>query len=331
MANLSIVVFIDTNIYLNFYKFSHADLSTLKSLFDFAEKKHIRIVTTELLKDEFDRNRNARLKEALSTFNSIKIQEIPTLFKNCKGLYDDLIEAKKCFEKAHGQLGEEIKEQSISESLEADILIRKVFQASKYIKLSDSIYKQAMFRMRKKNPPGKNKELGDRINWESILQKITKKCKLVIISDDGDFCDELDNQIKPFLLKEWSSKNKGQLELFKKLNDFLLEYAPEFKLADQTKEDITLLIYELENSSSFAETHNIIEKIQKYIDSFTKSDLMEIITIIMNNNQIRWILGDDDIFSFLNMVKNTHKLDEEYAENLKLLLKEAEDSRTDVE
>ena len=132
----------------------------------------------------------------------------------------------------------------------------------------------------------------------SLLQGAGKKIKLIIISEDGDFCDELDKSIKPFLLKEWVSKNKGKLELFKKLNDFLLIYAPEFKLSDQTKNDIHQLIEELENSGSFAQTHSLVENLQNYIDSFSKDNARQIISAFLNNNQVGWISGDDDVIDF---------------------------------
>ncbi|MCE3044168.1 PIN domain-containing protein [Legionella sp. 16cNR16C] len=316
------VVFIDTNIYLKFYSFSTSDLKTLETLSTYLDKKHLEIVITQQLKDEFYRNRESTIQKSIDDFMKINFnQKIPTLFLNEISAYKELLKAKKEYENKYNNLLRNIKDSAINESLKADEIISNIFESSHFIKNTNKIYGAALARMRAKNPPGKPNELGDAIHWESFLADLKKGNDLIIISDDGDFRDELDKlRAKPFLIKEWKSKKNSNLIYFQDLNIFFKKYLPHFELQDQIKEKIRELLDCLNNSESFRQTHIIIDELSQYIDDIDENDIKSIIECCFNNNQVLWIIDDPDIRDFILKLQQNTNLDEVTHERISRLI-----------
>jgi predicted nucleic acid-binding protein len=185
-------LFIDTNIYLEFYKYSDSDLNSLEQLSDSLEKEHFELLVNQQLKDEFSKNRASRINQAFQEYKKINYNlPIPTLFSNEIECLKDLHAAKKNYEKAYATLLSKIQKGVLDETLKADLIINKIFQRSKHIKIDNDIYNKAIRRMRCHNPPGEANELGDALHWESLLSHVETGKNLIIISNDSDFIDDL--------------------------------------------------------------------------------------------------------------------------------------------
>ncbi|MFO9585660.1 hypothetical protein SDB75_12385 [Legionella pneumophila serogroup 1] len=80
------------------------------------------------------------------------------------------------------------------------------------------------------------------------------------------------------------------------------QFQCQFCKADITK---ALLISSLESSSSFYNTHQIIQYLSVYGKNFSKSDKQKILAARENNSQIYGIQTDDDISLFYDKIENT--------------------------
>lgn len=70
-------------------------------------------------------------------------------------------------------------------------------------------------------------------------------------------------------------------------------------MASELEKDI--LIQELLISANFSETHRIIRKLSRYSE-FTPSQVNDIVTAAISNDQIYWIATDEDVHAFLTSV-----------------------------
>jgi len=57
------------------------------------------------------------------------------------------------------------------------------------------------------------------------------------------------------------------------------------------------LILNLSQSGGFARTHNIIAELSKY-DDWSDEQIIELCKIANENNQVKWIMEDEDVFQF---------------------------------
>lgn len=73
--------------------------------------------------------------------------------------------------------------------------------------------------------------------------------------------------------------------------------------------EISSLITELRNSTSFQATHGIIKKLNNHRQSFSVSQELEILDAAISNQQVSWILKDDDVCDFIKPIFLRHKDD----------------------
>ncbi|HAU1873716.1 TPA: hypothetical protein JBJ75_05345 [Legionella pneumophila] len=324
MAYKKIALFIDTNIYLEFYQYSNSDLDSLETLSESLHKKHFDLLINKQLKDEFSKNRATRIKASLDEYKKINFNiKIPTLFSNEIKALQDLYSAKQNYEKVHATLLSKIESGVLNKTLKADLIIDKIFKSALEIKFDKKIYNKAMLRMRCHNPPGKINTLGDALHWESLLSHVGENSSLVIVSNDGDFSDELfplTKKAHSFLVDEWHKTKKSDLLFYKDLTSFLQDHMPEFKLYDAFKVQISELISDLRGSKSFINTHDVISKLNQYFEHLETRELENIIECYEQNNQINWILEDEDILDFLLRVKDNSILSTEYKDRIDSLV-----------
>lgn len=75
-------VFIDTNIYLTFFHLSHDDLEELNKVFVLQKSNNITLWMTDQVVEEFRRNREAKLADALKRFSEERLNnQIPQMVK----------------------------------------------------------------------------------------------------------------------------------------------------------------------------------------------------------------------------------------------------------
>ena len=292
-------VFIDTNILLDIYQLSGPDLEELRKLIKLVGKGKIDLLLTQQVLDEFWRNRERVIADAMKSFRESKaMAKIPNIIRS----YPEAIDLKKAVDQVNeivkiltGKATQEIEENA----LKADEVIGELFDAVKVGDISPEIVARANLRTALGNPPGKPGSIGDAVNWEWLLEFEIDFAddELVLISADGDYESELlKGRPKEFLVREWNAKHADcQLILDKSLTDFLKRAFPDIQLADEV--DKIEAIELLEQAGSFAATHNAVANLSEY-DDFKDSEVQRIVKAYLENNQVRWILGDDDVKAF---------------------------------
>jgi hypothetical protein len=299
MAQSAMKVFIDANILLDIYQLSGPDLKELRKLKKMVETGHAQLLISSQVEDEFWRNRERVIADAMKRFKESKATaHIPNIMRD----YPETRELRSAVEKVNSvvrQLNERATAEIESDSLKADEVIKELFSAFSIGKITTEMIELARLRADLGNPPGKKGSIGDAINWEWLLSQEMDfwEDELILISADGDFESELSKgQPREYLLREWSSKHPSSaLILSKSLTDFLKSRFPDIRLAEEFEK--AKAIEDLEGSRSFASTHRLLEKMSTYED-FKDSEIKRLIQACLDNNQIHGILGDDDVRAF---------------------------------
>jgi predicted nucleic acid-binding protein len=322
-------LFIDTNIYLAFYHFSSDDLEELQKLLVLLDNKSLTLYVTEQVVDEYERNRENKIADALGRFRDLKLNhQYPQL---CQAYpeYPQLRELQKQFENCHASLLAKLQTDIGDQSLKADQLLKSLFKKATLVKRSDTIVDTARRRVELGNPPGKAVSLGDSINWESLLACVPEAQDIYVIADDGDWASALDRyQFKDFLLKEWAVRKKACVFYYRRLATFFKDQFPEIKLAAELEKE--LAIQKLAKSGSFSTTHAAVAKLSQMAE-FTPVQANEIISAALSNNQVGWIARDEDVKAFLSVVleKHANNLDPADLQAVKKLIEPPEFASSD--
>jgi predicted nucleic acid-binding protein len=297
-------IFIDTNILLNIYHFSGDDLEELDKLALLIRNGKATFFLPDQVRDEFYRNRDNKIADALKEFRKEKIdRQFPQMAKQYDE-YKKMRDAIKLFEENKQGILEKLTTDIITNNLKADKIVEELFANSKSIPTSDEIFNVAKMRFDLGRPPGKNKSYGDAINWECLKTTVPDGEELFFITDDSDFLSDVNNNnFNPYLLNEWRSNKGSTLSLFKNLTGFFREKFPEIQLVDEYEKN--LLIERLAKSSNFARTHSVLAQLSIF-DDYTQEQANEIILASVSNSQIYWIATDQDVNEILNKIARTH-------------------------
>lgn len=296
-------VFIDTNVYLDFYHLSGDDLEELKKLLTAIELGEIKLYTTDQVIDEYRRNRESKIAASLKILDEVKLGIV---FPRIVQEYDEY----KLMQTEARNFGEHLT--SLRSRLEADIsskqlgpdqLVEELFERATVIEEDDAIIDMAERRSLLRKPPGKNGSIGDAINWESLIKDIPQGEDLFIISIDGDFSTALDKQnLADYLCQEWRSKKESEAVLYKSLGQFFKDKYPGIKLANDLKRQ--LYIQGLASSSNFITTHRYVTKV-KSLGELSDQEASDIFDAAMTNNQIYWLGEDTDVNQFMRDLLDT--------------------------
>lgn len=315
--------FIDTNILLTFFHFTDEELDGLNNVFASHEHGAATVHLTDQVKDEFRRNREMKIKDALKRFKEIKFTaQLPSFMK----AYDEYSHIKMLANELQAKRTTILKKADddiAKQELVADKLILEIFNKSKLIKTSDEIYEAAHRRVTIGNPPGKNRSIGDAINWLILLNTVPDGEGVHIISADGDFYSPLDDErVHPFLKEEWREEKNSDVYVYRTLSAFLSEHFDGVAFSYDKEKDG--LIDDLAETGSFAGTHSIIAKLENY-NYFSLKEVERVLEAAIANDQFGWIVTDYDISDFLNRiaVPRRHELNKlEYIEILDNVFKE---------
>lgn len=293
-------IFIDTNVYLSFYHFTSDDLEELKKLVAAIESLQIELYTTSQVIEEFKRNRENKIKDALRKFGEQKFEkQFPKIFQ-AYAEFQELQKARREYEQSKGKILQKLQEDVENEALPADVLIQQLFSKSTLLESDKRIYLSARRRVELGNPPGKKGSLGDAFNWEILLTKVPK-VDIYFVTEDTDYVSPL-NEERPaqYLLEEWHTSKGTQLFLYRKLSNFFQDIFPQIKLASEIEKQQA--ISNLANSSNFDETHRAIRRLSKFIGDFTDHDINDILIASITNDQIYWISTDYDVRQFFDEI-----------------------------
>lgn len=319
-------LFIDTNVLLSFYHLTSDDLEELRKLSVLIDNGKINLILPRQVVNEFRRNRENKIADALKRLRdqNIKLQ-FPQICKDYPE-YKDLRDQQNKYGKSLSALMKKLSDDIESHQLKADTIISELFAKARIIEYKKEIIESARLRMDLGNPPGKNKSLGDAINWETTLKYVNDEDEIHFVADDKDYYSALDDNIfNEFLLTEWKDKKRSNLYCYRRLSTFFKEHFPEIKLASEIEKD--LLIKEFSRSENFASTHVAVSKLSKYSD-FTVAQVDEILEATVSNSQIRWIITDDDVKEFISAVieGKEGKLNEENLKKISKMLADDEEA-----
>lgn len=308
---MAIHLFIDTNVYLKFYHYSSDDLEELNKLQVLLDNNKLELYLPEQVINEFQRNRDTKLADALKNFNTSKLDmQFPQFCKE----HDEYEKLKKIIRDFNHEKQTLLKNVMLAienENLKADQIINLLFSKAIIIDIDDELLDKAKQRFDLGNPPGKNKSYGDALNWESLLESVEEGFDLYFIADDKDYFSEVDNtKFNTFLFNEWNKKKGTQIKFYKTLSDFFKDTFPAIKLATELEKE--LLISNLEGARNFYTARKALQKLYKF-DEFSTEQINQILSSSLENNQIFWISEDEDINEMLYKItdKNREKIDEE--------------------
>lgn len=310
-------LYIDTNIFLTFYHLSNDDLDELKKLALLIENGDIVLYIPEQTKNEFRRNREKKINEAITT---LKDQKISSKFPQIAKGYDEftkLIEAHKEYEKLKNIIITKIKSDSQDSNLNADLLIDRILNSATHVPINSDLVDKAKLRFDLGNPPGKGKSYGDALNWEVLLENVPNNEELNLISEDNDYVSILDtSKLNDYLKQEWKNKKNSEVVFFKSLSDFLRKKFKNITLSDEFEKE--LMIQRLATSGSFSDAKFNLTKLTKFSE-FSIKQLNDIIEIATENTQLFWIYSDIGVGDVLyKMIEgNEEKLDPKLFEKFK--------------
>lgn len=290
-------LFIDTNIFLSFYHLSSDDLEELRKLGVLLDKKKVTLLLPQQVIDEFRRNREVKIADALKRFRDDKLNDqFPQICKEYEE-YGPMRDAITAYKQEKGKLLEKLTSEVVSESLKADRTIAELFGKAHQIQATPELVSRARLRMVVGNPPGKNGSHGDAINWQCLLEAAPEGQDLMFITDDGDYSSPLDeSEFKPFLQREWSDRKKSKVRFFRRLSAFFRCQFPHIRLASELEKE--LLIEQFAGSPNFATTRKLLKQLTTYVD-FTDAQINDIVQTAITNNQVYWIADDEDINEYL--------------------------------
>ena len=297
-------IFIDTNILLSFFHFSKDDLDALNDVFGTHDRGSAIVYLTEQVSHEFKRNREVKIKDALKRFENVSYTAQLPYFMKAYEEHDGILNLCSELKQRQKEILEKVYRDILDENLLADRLIGDIFKRSRLLKTTLTIYEAAQMRMKIGNPPGKNKSIGDAINWELLLESVPEGEELHIISADGDFFSKLFPKLPhPFLLDEWKLKKKTNLHTYRSLSEFLKDHFDGVEISyDEHKE---ALIERLRYTVNFSSTHMVVSNLESF-PYFSLIEVSSILDAAVENSQFGWIVTDDDVSDFLNRVAVPH-------------------------
>lgn len=223
-------LFIDTNIFLNFYTYPDDDDGVIDELLENIGPNKIVLHLPKQVENEFERNRESKLHGAVSEFQNSKFPNaVPNHMRGTEAARN-YQEAIKNAESAKKTLIANATGLALQNDLPVDKKITEIFNKSLKYEEDDATFKLAIERSQRGNPPGKGETVGDRYNWEVLLQHVPAG-DLHIVSKDGDYASPLANldkrsvRAKRYLSEEWSKKKEdGSLHIYTNIKSVMAHY-----------------------------------------------------------------------------------------------------------
>lgn len=226
-------VFVDSNLYLNFYRLLEPEFqSLLKPLASVSDS----IFITSQIVDEVTRNRLGTFVERAEKLRGSIPSDLglPSFHWGDKSKASDWVarigEFNLKLKQIRIEYDESIKVTAgkiLDGSDEISTTLERIFSTAKGP--TQAQMERARSRKERGNPPGKRSDpLGDQINWEQFIDQARKDESVWIVSTDGDFFDDVRDQTKlnPFLYDELRKRigTKAQIHCYKELSAALRSF-----------------------------------------------------------------------------------------------------------
>ena len=295
IETLDALIFIDTNIFLDFYRIRKSNVS-MKYLEEI--EKHIDlIITSSQIEMEFKKNRQSAILESIGEvkkINNVNIN-VPAI------LYDSqpvkMIEkSKKDIAKNQKQIRERIEKILKNPNYNDQVFksLQKLFKNESNINLNrDNKIRFKIRNLARKRftlgyPPRKKADnsIGDAVNWEWIIKCAEKTGKhIILVTRDSDFGCSYDNEsyLNDWLAQEFKHRisQKRKIVLTDKLS-----YA--FKLVkipvteEMIEEEEKMIIRSMRNYN-FHQMQDSIKKMQENLKLSELSETMRKLRMITDN------------------------------------------------
>jgi hypothetical protein len=285
------LIFIDTNIFLDFYRFLNSDIS-MKYL-EIVDKNHNKIITSSQVEMEFKKNRTDEIKKTYSSITAPNWQSLSS-----PAILVDSGPAK-IIKKNKKEIETQLKilRNRVIKLLENPTRNDRVFQTLEYLFKDNTndinlfrdnndkfrIRKLAFKRFLLGYPPRKRDDtsIGDSINWEWIIDCATRhNADVIIVSRDNDYGQFIqDNSfINDWLSIEFKErvKRKRKIILTNKLSYAFKEVISKqsvTKKMEKAEEEI-IIGSQIEKSDSIKST---IEEVRQYTLEEQVQKLREIV------------------------------------------------------
>jgi hypothetical protein len=298
-------LFIDTNVLLSFFHYADDDLEELNKLVGLVARGGVTLHLPEQVKQEFHRNRDSKIADAVKTPRKHKFGISFPVFCRSYPEFRELVSLIRDCQRKHEDLFEKVDLDISGKSLKADKLVSELFEKGELHEISKAIIGAARLRVELGNPPGKGGSIGDAVNWETLLAEVPNAADIHFVTSDGDYSSPLNNSdFDQFLLGEWKGRKTSNIFFYNRLSDFFGKHFSQIKLAQELEKEA--LIGRLATAANFAGTHEIIGKLQRSGD-FTDEQVEKILRIALENTQVRWIIADDDVKIFLGSLIDGRK------------------------
>lgn len=218
-------VYIDSNIYLDYFRKSSEKLVSLTALRNLLSQKKVKLLVPEQTAQEYNRNKGKMVEEFRKALikQSELVAHLPVPevreWEEAKKLTKAIEDAKD----AYKSLIEKYDKVTEKEQTSSELIIEDILKLSLKTTEDKDLLERAYFRFLKGNPPRKNdSSLGDAIIWESLLIHAIDD-DLSIITRDSDYIEEQKGEktLKLFLRKEWNTKTSKSIKLFISLGEFI--------------------------------------------------------------------------------------------------------------
>lgn len=235
-TKLKQLLFIDTNIWLDFYR---ARNETGLALLKHAEAVSDRIIVTYQLESEFKRNRQAAILEGMQELKSPAQVPRPGIFSDAKAsevLARSMKEADKRVRALKAKLTKVLDNPAAHDPVYQ--ACQRIFHRQDPLVLTRDdparhvIRRKAFRRFLHGCPPRKRNDtsIGDAINWEWMIHCAkAENAELVIVSRDSDYGIHFENKayVNDHLKQEFGERvsRKRKLLLYVKLSDALKHFA----------------------------------------------------------------------------------------------------------
>lgn len=282
-TKLDALIFIDTNIFLDFYRIRKSNVS-LKYLEQIEKHKGILITSTQV-EMEFKKNRQNVILESIGEVKKMNNTNlsIPAILSNAKAT-EMIKKSKKEIESQQKRLKEQIERILLKPNQYDPVYksLQRLFKYNSEINLNRqnkqrfAIRKLAMKRFVLGYPPRKNSDnsVGDAVNWEWIIKCAENTGKnIIIVTRDTDFgaIHENESYLNDWLSQEFKERisQKRKLILTDKLSEaFKLVEIPVTKEMIEEEEKII-------NYSFYSKLLKHRQSMNKYQDTFFKTELFD--------------------------------------------------------
>ncbi len=229
------LLFVDTNIWLDFYR---ARNDAGLALLSHAEAVADRIIVTYQLENEFKKNRQTAILEGMQELKAPPGIPRPGIFSDTKAtktLNKNLREAEKRVKSLKTRLTSALENPAAHDPVYP--ACQRIFhKTDKFVltrddKIRQLIRRKALKRFLHGCPPRKRNDtsLGDAFNWEWMIHCAKgNKAELVIVSRDSDYGALFENKayVNDHLRQEFSERvsKKRKLLLYTRLSDALKHF-----------------------------------------------------------------------------------------------------------